>query len=258
MMKNLSFPAVLFLFMSAILFTQCTPQRKLIYLQGETGILASDTTQFRMKLYPGDIISVNLFTVNPDAFPGMGAGADKSGVMDNRSAYEKGFVLDDSGKVSLPYVGLVHLGGMTISQATETVTDKFRMYIDEPVIILKKLSFKVSVIGEVNRPGLYYVPNEQLTILEALAMAGDLNNYADRTSLRILRKTDNGTLEIPVDLTSKEAYVGIRKFIHPDDVLYVAPSRKKAFTTLSPATTILTSLISTIVVLATLYIRTND
>jgi polysaccharide export outer membrane protein len=176
---------------------------------------------------------------------------------DNRSFYERGFVLDSKGDVSLPYIGNLNLSGLTISDAQDTITNRFKKYIDDPVIVVKKLSFKISVLGDVARPGLFYIPNEQITILEALAMAGDLSLYADRTDIRILRRTPTGTEEIKVDLTQKETYTGQSKFLYPEDVVYVAPSRRKAFAQVSVAAGVITSIISTIVVIATLYIRTQ-
>lgn len=235
----------------------CTPQRKLVYLQGDAKLFANDSSSFEMKIFPSDILMVQLFTVNPDAFPGLGISASASEGNDSRSAYEKGFVVDKKGDLALPYVGSIHVAGLSMDDAHDTILNRFKKYIDDPVIIIKKLSFKVSVLGEVNRPGLYYVPNEQLTLLEGLAMAGDLNNYADRTNLRILRKTPTGTIEIPVDLTSKEAFTGVSKFIYPDDVIYVPPTRKKAFTAVSPATAVITSLITAVALLATAYFRSQ-
>lgn len=239
-----------------LMLVSCTPQRKLVYLQGDAAIL-KDTTTFEMKLFPGDIISVELFTVNPDAFPGLGISTDRITGTDNRTAYEKGFVLDRNGDVSLPYIGKVHLAGLSLNAAHDTVDQRFRQYIEEPVIVLKKLSFKISVVGEVNRPGLYYIPNEQLTLLEGIALAGDLTNFADRTSVKILRKNGDAIDEIQVDLTQKTAFVGKSKFLHPDDIIYVAPSRKKGFTTISPATAVITSFLTVLILAGTLYIRAD-
>lgn len=240
-----------------LLLSSCVSQRKLVYLQGDAAIL-KDTTSFIMRIYPGDIIAVDLYTVNPEAFPGLGiTSAQRSVMTDNRSFYERGFVLDSKGDVSLPYIGNLNLSGLTISDAQDTITNRFKKYIDDPVIVVKKLSFKISVLGDVARPGLFYIPNEQITILEALAMAGDLSLYADRTDIRILRRTPTGTEEIKVDLTQKETYTGQSKFLYPEDVVYVAPSRRKAFAQVSVAAGVITSIISTIVVIATLYIRTQ-
>ena len=243
--------------LSLWLLGSCTPQRKLVYLQGDAKLFAKDTSGFEMKLFPGDILMVQLFTINPEAFPGLGMSAGNNEGNDDRSAYEKGFVLDKNGILNLPYVGAIQLNGLTLQAAHDTIVQRFRKFIDDPVIVMKKLSFKVSVLGEVNRPGLYYVPNEELTLLEALAMAGDLNNFADRTKLRILRKNGSGTDEIVVDLTSKEAFTGASKYIYPDDVIYIQPTRKKAFTAISPATAVVTSLLTAVALLATAYFRSK-
>ncbi len=255
MLKNrFLFPA--FILVASFLISSCTPQRKLIYMQGDVALL-NDTTSFTMLLYPGDILMVQLFTINPEAFPGIGiAGGEQEG-NDNRSAYEKGFVLDRQGRVTLPYIGSLNLNGYTLNQAHDTILERFKKYIDDPVIVLKKLSFKVSIIGEVNKPGLYYVPSEQLSLLEALALAGDLNNFADRTNIRILRKSASGTLELPVDITKKESFTGVTKFIYPDDIIYVPPTRKKAFTAISPATAVITSFLTTVALVATAYLRSQ-
>lgn len=236
------------------LLQSCTPQRKLVYLQGDPTLL-NDSTAFTMRLFPGDILMVQLFTINPEAFPGIGITASNTVGNDTRTAYEKGFVLDKQGKITLPYVGTFNLNGLSIDDAHDSIVNRFKAYIDDPVIVVKKLSFKVSIIGEVNRPGLYYVPNEQLTLLEALAMAGDLNNFADRTNLKILRKTSSGMMEIPVDITAKSSFTGATKFIYPDDVIYVAPTRKKAFTSIAPGTAVVTSLLTAIALIATAYFR---
>lgn len=252
--RKVLFPLLITLFL--ILDQGCTPKAKLVYMQGDNALL-NDTTSFTMTLSPGDIIMVQLFTINQEAFPGFGLSQVSSEGNDNRTPYEKGFVMDASGKVVLPYIGEVNLNGFTIGQAHDTVTQRFRKFIDDPVVILKKLSFKIAVMGEVSRPGLYYVPNEKLTLMEALSMAGDLNNFGDRTKIKILRKTPTGVVELPVDITNKTAYSGITKYIYPDDVIYVPPTRKKAFVEIAPATMVITSFLTTLALFATVYLRTQ-
>jgi polysaccharide export outer membrane protein len=255
-MRKKLFAQVAFLLI-VILISSCTSQKKLLYLQGDPSIIANDSTSFVMKLYPGDFFTVDLYTVNPEAFPGLSLMNDKPSVTDNRSAYEKGFVIDQNGNSSLPYIGMVHLAGLSLTEAHDTLHNRFKKLIDEPVLVIKKLSFKVSIVGEVFKPGLYYVPNEQITLIEALAMAGDLNNFGDRTNIKILRRTATGTQEMIVDLTSKTAMTGANKFIYPDDIIYVSPTRKKAFSTISTATIVFTSILTVTILLANLYVNAN-
>jgi polysaccharide export outer membrane protein len=247
-----------FLLFLAVLFavSSCTPQRKLVYLQGEQ-TLVKDSARFAMPVSPGDILLVQLVTVNPEAFPALGVVSANNEGNDNRSAYEKGLVVNPQGMLDLPYVGSIRAAGLTMEVLHDTLVARFSRLIDEPVVILKKLSFKVSVLGEVNRPGLYYVPNEQLTFLEALALAGDLNNYADRTGLKLFRKTPEGTIEYKLDLTSKDALSGPFRYMHPDDVIYAPPTRKKAFTAITPATAVVTSLLTAVALIATAYFRSQ-
>lgn len=252
--KN-SFLSVVMLILLGCLFS-CTPQKKIVYFQNNAGN-TNDTSAFEMKLVIGDIITVDLYTINPDAFPGIGISKDRATIVDNRSAYEKGFTIDKSGKVILPYIGEVILQGLSVPEAREIITQKFKAFLDEPVIVVKKLSFKVSIVGEVQKPGLYYVPNERMTLIEGLALAGDVGNFGDRTNIKIIRQTASGSIEIPIDLTNQSALVGAAKYLHPDDVVYVAPSRKKAFSQISVASGIFTSIVTSIVLIGTLYLKTK-
>jgi len=252
--KNI-FQSVVVLFLLGCMFS-CTPQKKIVYFQNNAGN-TNDTSAFEMKLAIGDIITVDLYTINPDAFPGIGISKDRATIVDNRSAYEKGFTIDKSGKVILPYIGEVMLQGLSVPEARDLITQKFKAFLDEPVIVVKKLSFKVSIVGEVQKPGLYYVPNERITLIEGLALAGDVGNYADRTNVKIIRQTANGSIEIPIDLTDQSSLVGAAKYLYPDDVVYVAPSRKKAFSQISVASGIFTSIVTSLVLIGTLYLKTK-
>lgn len=234
----------------------CTPQKKIVYFQNNAGN-TTDTSAFEMKLAIGDIITVDLYTINPDAFPGIGISKDRATIIDSRPAYEKGFTIDRTGKVILPYIGEVFLKGLSVPEARDLITQKFKAFLDEPVIVVKKLSFKVSIVGEVQKPGLYYIPNERITLIEGLALAGDVGNFADRTNIKIIRQTATGSIEIPIDLTNQSSLVGEAKYLFPDDVVYVAPSRKKAFSQISVASGIFTSIVTSLVLIGTLYLKTK-
>jgi polysaccharide export outer membrane protein len=149
------------------------------------------------------------------------------------------------------------LQGLTVPAARDLITQKFKAFLEEPVIVVKKLSFKVSIVGEVQKPGLYYIPNEKITLIEGLALAGDVGNFADRTNVKIIRQTANGSIEIPIDLTNQSSLTGAAKYLYPDDVVYVAPSRKKAFSQISVASGIFTSIVTSLVLIGTLYLKTK-
>ncbi len=244
-------------FIAAFFFaaTACTPQKEIIYFQNFDNN-TSQAPEFELKIFPEDILSVQLFTINPEAMPGLSATFDK-GVVDNRTFYEKGFVVDRFGYLDLPLAGKIKVAGLSLSAAKDSITNRFNRYIEDPVVVLKKLSFKITVLGEVARPGLYYIPNEKITFAEALGMAGDLTNYGDRTDIKIYRKdTDDTVKEIKIDLTKPEALIQYR-YVHPDDIIYIKPIKRKALANINPALVVITSVISTTAIVISLIIRIN-
>ncbi len=231
----------------------CTPQKEIVYFQNFDNN-RSEALPFELKIYPEDILTVQLFTINPEALPGLSATFDRN-IVDNRTFYEKGFIVDRNGYLELPLVGRIKVGGLTLSAARDSITRCFEQFIDNPVVVVKKLSFKITILGEVNKPGLYYIPNEKITFVEALGMAGDLTNYGDRTDIRIYRKDPEERLrEIKLDLTRTDALVENR-YVYPDDVIYIKPIRRKALANINPALMVITSIISTTVIVISLIIR---
>jgi polysaccharide export outer membrane protein len=231
----------------------CTPQKEIVYFQNFDNN-RSEAPPFELKIYPEDILTVQLFTINPEALPGLSATFDRN-IVDNRTFYEKGFIVDRDGYLNLPLAGRIKVGGLTLMAARDSITRRFEQFIDDPVVVVKKLSFKITILGEVNKPGLYYIPNEKITFAEALGMAGDLTNYGDRTDIRIYRKDPQERLrEIKLDLTRADALVENR-YVYPDDVIYIKPIRRKALANINPALMVITSIISTTVIVISLIIR---
>lgn len=250
----------LFIYALLIFFYSCTPQKKLIYFEkGMSGPAAADPgVSTDLKIYPEDILSVQLFTINPDAMPGISTSIDKQ-VIDNRSSYEKGFIVDRNGFLDLPLVGKIPVAGLTLLDARDTIVHRFSAFVDDPVVVLKKLSFKCTILGEVNKPGMYYIPNEKMTIIEALGMAGDLNNYADRTEIKIFRKLENNEVkELKFDLTKTDILLPQNRYVQQDDIIYVKPIRRKALANINPALVVITSMISTTAIVISLIIRINE
>jgi len=235
------------LFMSA-----CSSQRKVIYFQGEIPSF-NESEKYKLKIYPGDILSVNIFTINAEAYPYFSISIDKP-MSDTRSAYEKGIVVSDSGLIKLPLIGSINLHGLTISEATKVLESRLKKYIDEPIVTLKKLNFKITILGEVNKPGTYPILNERVTLPEALGLAGDISQFGDRQKLRIIREENNETKDFLIDLTSANSIRPEIYYLHPDDIIYVQPVKRRAFQNITPSVTLFTSIITTAVIALTFII----
>src|SRR5436190_8459517 len=246
----------IFIFSAFIIATSCTSQKKLVYFQGQLPQINNDSV-FVLRIYPGDILSINIFTINSEAFPYLSAPNDKI-ASDRRSAYEKGTVVNDSGEVKLPLVGIVKLNGLSISEATTLIEKKYQEYIRDPIVSLKKLNFKVFVLGEVNRPGSYQIMNEKATLVEVLGMAGDVNQFGDRQKLRIIRDENNQRKDIYVNLTDASSLSATSFYIHPNDIIYVQPVKRRAFQNTTPAVTLFTSIITSAIVVLTFIVVTSQ
>jgi polysaccharide export outer membrane protein len=227
----------------------------LIYFQGAIPVINADSI-YKVRLFPGDILSINIFTINAEAYPYLSIPGDRMGA-DNRSSYEKGYIINGKGEVKLPLVGSVLLKGLTIPEATDTIENKFREFINDPIVTVKKLNFKVTILGEVSKPGTYPVMNEKATLPEVLGMAGDLSQFADRKMLRIIREENNQRKDFFVDLTDAKSLNTETYYIHPDDIIYVQPLPRRAFQNISPSVTLFTSILTTTVVVLTFILTTN-
>jgi polysaccharide export outer membrane protein len=113
------------------------------------------------------------------------------------------------------------------------------------------------VLGEVNKPGTYNIFNEKASLPEVLGMAGDLTNFGNRTVVKIIREENNKTQQFNVDLTSAQSLSPETYYLHPDDIIYVEPLRRKAFQNISPSVTIFTSILTTTVVVVAFLITSN-
>jgi len=227
----------------------CTPQKKLIYLKNaETGIHETGQ-QFIYTIRPGDILAVNVFSVNEKAsemfrFPSSASG----GGLQQMGAAMHGFTVSDSGNVKLPTVGEVKMLGLTLEQAGALLEVKIREIFPDAVVDVKLLNFKITILGEVNRPGVFEINEPRVNILQAIAMAGDLNIFGKR-DVTLIRETSKGYELFKVDLQDKSLMSREYFYLLPNDIIYVEPHKAKSFgantvpTAISAVMTVITTVI---------------
>lgn len=144
------------------------------------------------------------------------------------SLYVNGFSVDKNGHVQLPTVGKIKVQGLTVGEAQELVQRKINEYFTNATVILKMVSFRVSVLGDVSRPGSYFVFHNQITLLEALSMAGGPNEFADKSHVTLMRQSDRGVQAIYVDLSNTSVLSSEYYYLLPNDVVYVPALKARA------------------------------
>ncbi|MEO0473580.1 MAG: polysaccharide biosynthesis/export family protein [Bacteroidota bacterium] len=139
-----------------------------------------------------------------------------------------GYSVDKDGRIHLPVIGSANVGGKTVPQVQNILQRKVDSLLNGATVLVNLVSFKVSVLGEVNAPGQFYVYHNRLTILEAIARAGDLLEFSNRTRVNLIRQTEQGSVATMVDLTDASLPLSPYFYLRPNDVIYVEPLRQKS------------------------------
>jgi len=163
------------------------------------------------------------------------------------SLFINGYTVSDSGYIEIPILGRIRIAGKNMDEAIAAIRERAGKYLKDATVIVKLISFKVSVVGEVNRPGSYTNYNNQLTVLEAISMAGDITDYGNRKQVLVLRPTISGTNTFRLDLTSKDILTSDGFFLLPNDIVYVEPIKSKSFRINIPTLTLALTTVTTLI-----------
>ncbi len=183
-------------------------------------------------IQPDDILSITIQTIDPTNTAGVNqvSGAAASGSGQGSVGGQptiSGFLVDKNGIVSVPMLGNLKLAGLTTFQARELIQQKASTYFKEPTVQVRFANYKITVIGEVAKPATYTVPNEKVTILDALGMAGDLTIFGKRENILLVRD-NNGKKELArLNLNSSDIFKSPYFYLRQNDVIYVEPGKGK-------------------------------
>jgi polysaccharide export outer membrane protein len=184
-------------------------------------------------IQPDDILSISVFTIDPatsmvvnqlgsQSFGGMVSVAGSA----NPSA--NGFLVDKNGEIQLSVIGKVKLLGLTTFQARDLIQEKASKSYNLPNVQVRYSNFKVTILGEVSRPATYTVPNEKVTLLDALGLAGDLTIYGKRENVLLIRDNNGEKQFARLNLNSKELFNSPYFYLKQNDVIYVEPNKGKS------------------------------
>jgi polysaccharide export outer membrane protein len=197
-----------------------------------------------------DILYVNITTLNNEMNEILNLGMQRFSATtfrDESNIYIFGYTVSDSGTITLPILGDIFVSGLTVNEVKQSIQKRAKEYLKDAVVNVKLLSFKFTVIGEVNRPGTYTNFNNQLTVLEAIGMAGNITDYGNRQNVLIVRPTKDGTHTYRINLQDKSLLQSQGYFLLPNDIVIVEPIKSKPFRLNVPNISIALSSISTLI-----------
>ena len=241
------------LIVAIIVLGGCTSQKELMYLSNLDDTAAQQFFPMQRPDYRvqyQDILYVDIFTMNAEMNtllnPSLASGTYNI-YRDESNIYVYGYTVSDSGFISLPIIGEIYVVGKTLNEIKEDIQIQASKYLKDATINVKLLSFKFSVIGEVNNPGSYTNFNNQLTVLDAIAMGGDITDFGDRSKVLVVRPAKEGSTTFRINLQDVNLLQSEGYFLLPNDIVIVEPIKSKPFQLNLPITTLLiTTTLSTV------------
>ena len=232
LLQQISFVSLL-----VISFASCVNPKKLskeaIYFQNVTdSSLRASIVNYESVIQKGDILGIKVLTANEASSRllnqqtvsvAAGSGNATGGSTEASTAY----LVDNDGNISFPLVGKVHVAGSTASVITDTLTGLIKPFVTDGIVSLRLINFKITVLGEVLRPGSMAVPNERVTILDAIGLAGDLTPFGRRDNIKVIREVDGRREMGTLDLKNGDIFNSPYYFLRQNDVVYVEMNERK-------------------------------
>lgn len=239
------------LLLTLVLVTSCGSKKDVIYFQDvgnfETVV---DNDDFIPRFKVDDLVSIHISTLNPEVSApfNLYRGGEQSNGFQPRPV---DYLVDQAGEIDFPVIGKLKIVGLSPEELRVLLREKLAEYLKDPIINIRLVNFTVSILGEVNRPGTYQTNGEEITILEALGLAGDMTIKGERKNVLVIRDFDGTKVYTRIDLTTKNATKSPVYYLTQNDVVYVVPNKSavtsssldnRAFITVSILGTLITSL----------------
>lgn len=222
---------MMLLVLVAAFLASCGSIKEIAYFQGADDITQAERENFEKKydvvINPNDNLLITVNSINPEAVAIFNL-VDLSRGSYASSIQYQGYLVDQDGFINFPVIGKVNVGGLTKKQAIELLEGKISQYIERPTVNIRFMNFKVSVLGEVTRPGSFNIEDEKITILEALSRAGDMTIYGKRDNVLVIREKDGVKEFARINLKSVDLFTSPYYYLQQNDVVYVQPNKAKA------------------------------
>lgn len=226
---NLRFP--IYIACTFILFS-CVTRKEINYFQDEE--INASAIPIEPIFEPGDIVSCEISGAEPEVIKLYNQSdilrqGNQNATYNNGVASYYGYLLQNDSTIHLPVIGPVKIGGKSRYEAVNIIKDALKDHIENPEIALRILNFKISVLGEVNNPGTFTIPNEKVSVIEAIGIAGDLKITGKRANITVIRDTNGIKQKFILDITSSNIFNSPAYYLKQNDIVYVEPNVKSRY-----------------------------
>ena len=222
----------LFFLFIVIFFSSCVSTKQAGYFENVTDtLLITKADEIEPLIQKNDILSIYITSLNPEASAVFNAPNSQvtSSSTTSGSSSAGGYLVNTDGNIQLPILGTIKAAGITKKQfksdITNIIVDK-KLLID-PIVTIRHLNYEVTIIGEVGKPTVINVPNEKISLLKALGIAGDITIYGQKENVLLIREIEGKRKVKRIDLNSKTFLSSPYYYLQPNDVVYVEPNKRK-------------------------------
>lgn len=232
------FPGILFksgllVLLAAFFLASCVPMKRIRYLQDPEKSETERTDFINQRIidytiHPGDnlYIKVNSLDQKSNYF---NESDNYNNYYTESGIYLNSYTVNDSGYVEFPLIGKVMVHNLTVEEIRKVIQEKVNEYLKNTTVIVKLANYRVSMLGEFNKPGKYIVYQDKITIFEAIAMAGDLSDFSRKDRALLVRQTETGSKTYRINLNDYNLLESDLYYLMPNDVVYVEPVKGKQF-----------------------------
>ena len=249
-----------------LLVASCTSYKNVPYLQNPEAVNDFEETLplYDAKIMPKDLLSITVNTTDPKAATPFNLtvqtpiNAALTNISTTTQPTMQQYLVNNKGEIDFPVIGRLEVGGLTKNEAEDLIRERLKPYLKEsPIVTVRMSNYKISVLGEVARPGSFTIGNEKVNVLEALAMAGDMTIYGVRDYVKLIREDESGKRKIiNLDLNDAGIVTSPYYYLKQNDILYVTPNETKAKNSdIGNSTTLWVSSISILVSIAGLLVN---
>lgn len=221
------------LFTAVFVLSSCTAKKRIAYFQDFPDTVrvaeAMKTVPFKNPVIkPDDVLSITIQTIdNAVTSPVNTTNSTSAGTQSTN-----GYLVNNAGEVELPFIGKIKLSGLTTSQAQDVIQKAAEKLFNSPIVNVRYANFKITVLGEVGHPSTFVMPSEKVTIFDAIGLAGDLTIYGKRDNVLLVRDSANDNRQlVRLNLDSKNIVSSPYYYLHPNDMIYVEPSKNRVIST---------------------------
>lgn len=210
--------------------TSCVSTRKAVYFSGQQDGSFTTPAAPKLVIQNNDLLSISVSSLNPEASAVFNQ-PNNANANNNTATTTQvtGYLVDGNGDIQFPFLGTLKAAGLTKDELKDKLTKALvdKKLLVDPIIVVRFLNFKVTVLGEVAHPTVVTVPSERISLLEAIGLAGDLTIYAQRDNVLVIREEDGKKVTHRLNLNSTELFGSPYYYLKSNDVVYVEPNKNK-------------------------------